>query len=117
MLNVEEIEVEIKKEKDALVKLEEEFENEEEDAALYKLKYKITQRNKVVDKLTDRQQALLDREAKDAEKKDPKDKNKEEEDTDVCPECGGDLILVGKDDSGITDVYECEQCRELYLDE
>ena len=115
MMNVEEIELEIKKEKDGLVKLEAAYEEEKDEGKSQKLEYKISRKEEMIDKLIDRQQALLDRETKDEEKKDPKDKNKEEEDEDVCSECGGDVILIGKDENGV-DVYECEQCKELYLD-
>ena len=116
MMNVEEIESEIKKEKEGLVKLEAAYEKEEDGAKAQKLEYKISRKEETIDKLIDRQQALLDREIKDEDKKDPKDKNAEEEDLDVCSECGGDLVMIDKDENGV-DIYECEQCHELFLDE
>jgi uncharacterized protein with PIN domain len=117
MMDVNELEVEIKKGKEALAALEVLYEKEEDEGKASKLEYSISRKDESIDKLIERQQILLDREAKDAEKPEPKDKNKEEEDKDVCPECGGDLVLVGKDDTGETDVYECETCGELFLDE
>ena len=117
MMNVNELEIEIKKEKDALAKLEGLYEAEQDGNKQQKLEYKISRKEESIDKLTDRQQALLDKEAKDEEKEDPKDKNAEEdEDMDVCAECGSDLQLVGADENGV-DIYECEKCHELYLDE
>ena len=113
MMNVDELEQKIKEEKDALVKLEVLYEAEADEGKSQKLEYKISRKEEGIDKLEERQQVLLDREAKE----DTKDKNAEEEDTDVCPECGGNLVYVGKDNEGITDVFECEQCKELFLDE
>ena len=116
MMNVNELESEIKKEKEDLVKLEAGYEKEEDGAKSQKLEYKISRKEETIDKMVDRQQALLDREAKDEEKKDPKDKNKEEEDKDICEECGGDLQLIGEDENGV-EIFECVECHELYLNE
>lgn len=116
MMNVDELEAEIKKEKDALVKLEVSYEAEQDEGKSQKLEYKISRKEETIDKLIERQQVLLDREAKDEEKDEPKDKDKEEEDKDVCESCGGDLVLIGQDENGV-DVYECEKCKELYVDE
>ena len=116
MMNVEEIEVEIKKEKEVLEKLEIRFEKEEDENKTDKLSFQISRKEEAINKLIDRQQALLDKEAKEGAKDDGKDKNVEEEDLDVCSECGSDLQLVGTDENGV-DVYECEKCGELYLDE
>ena len=115
MMNVEELEKKISEEKAKLVKLEEAYEKEEDEGKINKLQYSVSRIEENIDKLIDRQQALLDREAKDEEKPDAKDKIAEEEDEDVCSECGGDLILIGKDEEGI-DVYECISCGEMYLD-
>lgn len=116
MMNVDELEVEIKKEKEALGKLEGLYEKEEDGNKQQKLEYKISRKEETIDKLIDRQQILLDKEAKDAERDNAKDKNKEEEeDHDVCEECGSDLQLVGTDENGV-DIYECVSCGELYLD-
>ena len=116
MMNVEELEVEIKKEKDGLVKLEAAYEKEEDEGKSQKLEYKISRKEETIDKLIDRQQALLDREAKDEEKEKPKDKNVEEEDKDVCEECGSDLQLIGEDENGV-EIFECVSCGELYLNQ
>ena len=115
MMNVEELEKKISEEKAKLVKMEEAYEKEEDEAKISKLEYSISRKEESIDKLIERQQVLLDREVKDEEKPEAKDKNVEEEDTDVCESCGGDLVLIGKDEEGI-DIYECEQCKELYLD-
>ena len=110
MGKIEELEEKIAEAKAKLVKLEEAYEKEEDDSKIMKLEYAIGRKDEQISKLIDRQQNLLDREVED------EDKIVEEEDEGVCPECGGGLILVGKDDSGI-DVYECELCHELFLDE
>ena len=115
-MNVNELEVEIKKQKDALAKLEDSYEAEQDEGKQQKLEWRMNQKEDAVNVLIERQQKLLDKEAKDEEKDEPKDKNVEEEDLDVCSECGGDLVLIGKDENGV-DVYECEQCKELFLDE
>ncbi|MCK4307393.1 hypothetical protein KAW50_04100 [candidate division WOR-3 bacterium] len=116
MMNVEEIEIEIKKQKDALAKLEDSYEAEQDESKQQKLEWRMNQKEDAVNVLIERQQKLLDKEAEEAEKDNGKDKNVEEEDLDVCSECGGDLVLIGKDENGV-DVYECEQCKELFLDE
>lgn len=116
MMNVDELEAEIKKEKDDILKLDAAYEKEEDAAKAQKLEYKISRKEETIDNLYSRQQTLLDREVKDEEKEKPKDKNAEEEDTDVCESCGGDLVLIGTDENGI-DIFECEKCKELYLDE
>jgi uncharacterized protein with PIN domain len=117
-MNVEELEVKIKVEKEALVKLEDLYETEVDEGKQSKIEYKISRKEESINRLIDRQDVLLDRENKDEEKDNGKGKNAEEdEDTDVCPECGGDLIFVGKDDKGETDVYECVSCQEFFLDE
>ena len=115
-MNVEEIEIEIKKQKDALAKLEDSYEAEQDESKQQKLEWRMNQKEDAVNVLIERQQKLLDKEAEEAEKDNGKDKNVEEEDLDVCSECGGDLVLIGKDENGV-DVYECEQCKELFLDE
>jgi Zn-finger nucleic acid-binding protein len=115
MMNVDELEVEIKKGKEALISLEALYEKEEDEKKVQKLEFKMCAKEEAVNKLIERQQKLLDKEALEAEKDAGKDKNEEEEDLDVCPECGADLVLVGKDDNGV-DIYECEKCKELYLD-
>lgn len=114
MMNVEELEEEIKKEKKALLALEKTYEAEEDEKKCVKLEYKISRKEETIDKLIERQSTLLDKEAADSAKEDPKDKNEEEEDADVCDSCGGDLVYVDTTDEG--DVYECEKCGGLYLD-
>ena len=114
-MNVEDLETRIKEEKASLVKLEQVYEKEEDESKISKLEYQISRKEESIDKLIDRQQKLIEREVEDEAKEDPKDKNAEEEDTDVCPACGGDLIQVG-DEKGIP-IFECTKCRELYLDE
>ena len=113
-MNADELEVEIKKEQEALAKLEDLYEAEQDQGKLQKIEFKIFQKVETIDKLIDRQQALLDREVKDEEKEKPKDKNAEEEDMDVCPECGSDLQLIGEDENGV-EIFECISCGELYL--
>jgi len=44
------------------------------------------------------------------------EKPPEPKDEDVCPMCGGDLVFVGEDEDEV-DVYQCEKCHEMYLDE
>lgn len=116
MMNVEEIEGVLKQEKQKLVKLEEAYEKEEDENKISKLEYSISRKEENLDKLIERQQKLLDKETEDGKKEDPKDKNAEEEDLDVCESCGGNLVMVGVDDNNIP-VFECENCKELYLDE
>ena len=115
VMNVEELEAEIKTQKEALATMEAFYEKEEDENKQQKYEFQISRKEDNLEKLIDRQQKLLDREAKDEEKEDPKDKNAEEEDLDVCSECGSDLQLIGKDENGV-DVYECISCRELFLD-
>ena len=114
VMNVEELEVEIKKQKAELAVLEKTYNSEEDESKYQKLEYKISRKEETIDKLIDRQDALLDKEVKDETKDNPKDKNAEEEDTDVCESCGGDLIYVETTDEG--DIWECEKCHELYLE-
>lgn len=116
MMNVEEIEVKIKEEKAALVKLEEVYEKEEDGDKINKLQYSISRKEENIDKLIERQQSLLDREKEDEEKETPKDKDAEEEDEDVCPSCGADLNQIGEDENGVA-IFECPICHELFLDE
>lgn len=115
MMNVEEIEVRIKEKKAKLVKLEEAYEKEEDEGKINKLQYSISRIEENIETLIDRQQKLLEREAEDEAKEDPKDKDAEEEDTDVCESCGGDLVQVDEDENG-TAIFECVKCKELYLD-
>lgn len=113
-MDIEELEEAIKKEKKALVSLENLYEAEEDEKKHGKLEYKISRKEEAIDKLEDRQQTLLDKESQDSEKDDPKDKNLDEKDEDVCSECGFDLIFLETSDEG--DIYECEKCGELFLD-
>lgn len=115
-MDVEELEVEIKNQKEALAKMEALYEKEEDPNKQQKYEFQISRKEDNLEKLIDRQQKLLDREAKDEEKEAPKDKNAEEEDLDVCSECGSDLMLVGTDEDGV-DIYECVSCKELFRDE
>lgn len=116
MMNVKELEVKIVEEKANLVKLEEAYEKDGlDETKLSKLEFSMSRKEEQIDKLIDRQQKLLDREAEDEEKEKPKDKNVEEEDEDVCPSCGGDLLEVGEE-NGIA-IFECVKCKELYLDQ
>ena len=114
MMNVEELEGRIKEEKVKLAILNEKLEKAEEGKT-DKLEYQVSRQDEIIDKLIERQQNLLDKEVKDEEKDNPKDKNAEEEDLDVCEECGSDLQLIGTDENGV-DIYECISCGELYLD-
>lgn len=118
-MNVEELEVKIKEGREALVKLEDTYEKEEDANKLMKLEYRISRKEEQINRHIDRQNELLDKEALDG--MNDNDKNAEEKedkkDEDLCPECGGDLVLVGKDGTGETDIYECEKCKELFLDE
>lgn len=120
-MNVKELEDRIKEEKARLAILEDAYEKEVEEVKYQKIEFKIARKEEVIDKLIDRQQVLLDKEQtnteKDGKDKDAEEKEEDKEDKDVCPSCGGDLVLVGKDDTGETDVYECEKCGEMYLDE
>ena len=120
-MNIEEMEVKIKEEKAKLAILEEAYDKETEESKYQKIEFKIARKEEVIDKLIDRQQVLLDKEQANEEKGEPikneEEEEEEDEATDVCPGCGGDLVLVGKDDTGVTDIYECEKCGELYLDE
>ena len=115
MMNVEEIEVKIKEEKANLAKLEQNYEKEEDESKITKLEFSMMRKEEAIEKLIDRQQKLLEREERDAEKDNGKDKNAEE-DEDICPECGGNLMQVGEDSDDIA-IFECEKCGELFLDE
>ena len=115
-MKVDELEGEIKKEKLALDSLEGLYEAEENENKQQKLEFKISAKEEKIDKLIDRQQKLLDKETEEGKKDDGKDKNEEEEDSDVCSECGGDLVWVSQDDEG-ADIYECEKCGELFLED
>lgn len=114
MMNVNELEAKIKEEKVNLGKLEQDYEKEEEEAKSSKLEFLLVRKEEVINKLIDRQQKLIEREAEEAEKDNGKDKNAEEEDEDLCPECGGDLLEVGEDNGVV--VFECVNCHELFLD-
>ena len=117
-MNVEELEEKIMKEKTNLATLEESYERETDGNKQAKLEFKISRMEEAINRLIDRQDVLLNKENKEGEKDNSKDKNADEkEKEDVCPECGGDLVLVGKDDKGEADIYQCEKCGELYLDE
>lgn len=117
MMDVEELEEAIKAEKKSLSSLETLYEKEEDEKKTVKLEYKISRKEETIDKLIDRQQGLLDSENKEGveDKPNKKDKNAEEKDEDVCDSCGGDLVFVETSDEG--DIYECEKCKELYLDQ
>jgi len=110
MANAKELEDKIKEEKAKLGLLEERYAAEEDEHKATKLEYSISRKDEVIDKLINRQQALLDREDKDEEKEDPNDKDAEEEDI-VCPECGSDLYEIEEG------VYLCERCNEYYEEE
>ena len=114
MMDANELEVKIKEEKAKLVLLNEKIEKAEVGKT-DKLEYQISRQDEIIDKLIDRQQKLFDKEAEDEEREKPKDKNAEEEDLDVCSECGGNLTQVG-DEEG-TAIFECDECHELFLDE
>ena len=120
-MNVEELEAKIKEEKTKLATLEESYERETDEGKQTKLEFKISRKEESINRLIDRQDVLLDKETDEGSKDSGKDKDEEEgkdkKDEDVCSECGGDLILVGKDDKGEVDIYKCEQCGELFLDD
>lgn len=115
-MNVKEIENEITEEKKKLGKLEEAYEKEADETKIRKMERKLFNKEDTINKLIERQQTLLDKEDKEAveDKADKKDKNAEEEDEDVCSECGGDLVFVEMTDEG--GIFECEACHELYID-
>lgn len=115
-MNADEFEVRIKEETGKLAKLEGDLEKEEDEAKSFKLDNKVTRQVEVINRLVDRQNTLLDREAEHVLKDNGKDKNAEEEDEDVCEACGGDLNQVGEDPDGVA-IFECEKCGELYLDD
>lgn len=115
MKTVEELEVEIKKGKEALAAMEVLYNAEQDESKIRKLEFKMSGKEGSISKLIDRQQKLFDKEAEDEEREKPKDKNAEEEDLDVCSECGGNLTQVG-DEEG-TAIFECDECHELFLDE
>ena len=106
-MDVNDLETKISEEKAKLVILEEAYEKEVEESKYRKIEYKIDRKEEVINNLIDRQQILLDREAENAERN-AKDANAEEEDAEVCLECGGDLVEI---EEGL---YECEKCKELY---
>ena len=108
MMNVEGLEKRITEEKAALVKLEEAYEEEEDETKIFKLESKLKRKDEAINKLIDRQQDLLDKEDED------KDENAEE-DEDVCPLCGGNLNQVGEENGAA--IFECVECHELFLDE
>lgn len=118
-MNVEELEAKIKEEKTKLATLEESYERESDEGKQTKLEFKISRKEESINRLIDRQDVLLDKEDKEGAKDNGKDKDVEEgeKDEDVCESCGGDLLLVGKDDKDEVDIYECVQCGELYTDE
>jgi uncharacterized protein with PIN domain len=115
-MNVDELEEKINSEKALLATLEDSYEKETDEAKQVKIEYKIARKDESINHLIDRQNTLLDKE--DAKGTDDTDKEAEEKkDEDVCEECGGDLILVGTDEKTGKDIYECELCGGLYLDE
>lgn len=115
-MKVEELESKIKEEKNVLVGLEAKYEAEPDEKKQTKLEFKISRKEESIDRLIDRQNVLLDREV--ANTAQGKDKDVEEEkDKDLCPECGGHLIFVGKDNKDEVDVFQCQECGELFLDE
>jgi uncharacterized protein with PIN domain len=118
-MNVDELEDKIKKEKTDLATLEESYERETDENKQTKLEYKISRKEESINRLIDRQNVLLDRESNEGAKDNGKDKDEEEDkkEGDVCSECGGDLIFVTKDEKSGKDIYRCEQCEELYIDE
>ena len=118
-MNVDELEDKIKKEKTDLATLEESYERETDENKQTKLEYKISRKEESINRWIDRQNVLLDRESNEGSKDNGKDKNEEDDkkDEDVCEACGGDLELVGKDEKSGVDIYRCEQCEELFLDE
>lgn len=113
-MNVKELEDKIVEEKLNLAKLDAAYEKEEDEAKLTKLEFSLVRKEEVINKLIERQQKLLEREERDAEKVNGKDKDAEEDD-DVCPACGGDLMQVSEDPDGVA-IFECVRCKELYLD-
>ena len=115
-MNIKELEDKIKEEKTKLTALEESCEKEEDEMKISKLQYGISRKYEVINRLIDRQNSLLDKENNEVTKEgNGKDKEEEEEDADICSECGGDLKYVGDDGEG-NDVFACEQCNELFVD-
>lgn len=113
-MNVDEIEVRIREKTAKLAKLEEAYENEEDERKINKMEYSMSRLEENIESLVDRQQNLLDREAKDEEKENPKDKDADDDD-EVCLACGGDLQQIGEE-NGVA-ILECLKCHELYLDD
>ena len=103
MNSYEELEVKIKFEKTKLATLEEMYENEPNENKQTKLEYRISRQDESLNRLIERQDALLDKE----NKKEAKDEDKEVEDDTVCPICGSDLYEDG-------DFLYCEKCEEYY---
>lgn len=113
-MNVEDLETKIKEEKQKLVVLEAAFEKEEDANKVTKLEYTISRKEDQINRYIDRQNELVDKEALNGSDKNTEEKE-DKEDKDVCPECGGDLVFVTESDEG--DIYECQLCGEMYLDE
>ena len=106
-MKYEELEAKIKVEKAKLATLEEMYENEPDENKQTKLEYRISRMDEAVNRLIDRQDALVDKENKEeANNGKDKDKDDEEDDT-VCPTCGSDLYEDG-------DFLFCDKCDEFF---
>lgn len=106
-MNYEEMEAKIKEEKAKLAILEDAYEKETEEVKYQKIEYTIDRKQEAINRLIDRQDALIDKENKE-EANNGKDKDKDdEEDETVCPTCGSDLYEDG-------DFLYCEKCNEYF---
>ena len=87
-------------------KLDNLFEEEEDEVKLAKLESKLDRAEARREKLYERMDGITDKEAKP--ENEGKEVKNETGDTDVCPECGGDLYDEGDG------VLYCEHCKEYF---
>lgn len=111
-MNLEETIAAIAEEESRVMSLERQYESEEDGHKAELLWRKMERAQSRLDKLIDEADALRAKKDKEKEEigmhvEDPS-RDKPDEDEDVCPECGSDLLEL---EDG---VLYCEECKEYY---
>lgn len=101
------MEDEIEVEKERLSELESAYEGEEDEGKAQKLEFMIDRKDGKIKGLTARMEAMMEEE----------EEEEDGEEEDCCPNCGSDLVEIGRDRITKNRVFQCEKCHGLYEEE
>lgn len=110
MSRKEEVEEELGELNEKLSEAEEAYGNEEDEKRAELLWRKIRRFEKRIEKLIEKMEELENALEEEEE-------TEEEEDEECCPNCGSDLVEVGRDRVSKNRVFQCEKCHGWYEEE